>query len=201
MKFFCLFICLYFIANFIYSQKKDIVAYLTIFQKNEEKKIRSSDAQKIVFDNFINDKDKNLIESNAKEVEEGGDIHLKSYQMRIFETKNKKYIIAVFGMNCWTGCISDINELYFFDENMKDITQKILPKTKIITYFQKFVKKEVNIESAFLADILSDKSKITLYLSPNYLTMKEQELVDNVAFLEFDKKKGNFKFVEEKIKK
>ncbi|TAE73167.1 MAG: hypothetical protein EAZ85_07860 [Bacteroidetes bacterium] len=201
MKKIFLFIFLFFISHLIFSQKKDINQYFKIFQQTEEKKLNPSNNQKITFTILTTKNSTNFLEANAKDVSNEGEIHLKSYQMRVFETKNKKNIIVVFGMNCWTGCVSNINEMYFFDENMKDITKKILPQKKIIDYFKKFVKKEVQIENAFLADFYDDNGTIKLYLSAHYLTIKEQEIIDNTAFLVFDAKKGTFNFVEQISKK
>ncbi|TAG04797.1 MAG: hypothetical protein EAZ44_04475 [Cytophagia bacterium] len=180
--------------HFIFSQQKNVLDYFKIFQQSEEKKLINESIKKINFEIAHQDFENQFIEVYAKDADgEAGDPYLKSYQIAIFEAKNKKKIIVIFGLNCWTGCISNIDELYFFDENMRNITKKILPKQKIIQYFENHVEKGVDIKSAFLADINKDKAKITLYLSAYYLALQNEPPSSAVNFLVFDANKGRFK--------
>lgn len=180
--------------HFIFSQQKNVLDYFKIFQQSEEKKLINESIKKINFEIAHQDFEKQFIEIYAKDADNDENApYLKSYQMAIFEAKNKKKTIVVFGVNCWTGCISNIDELYFFDENMKNITKKTLPTKKIIEYFENHVEKGVDIKKAFLAEISEDKTKITLYLSAYYLALQNEPTNSAVNFLVFDANKGRFK--------
>lgn len=183
--------------TFAFSQQKNVLDYFKVFQKMEEKKIINEGIKKVKFQVVAEDTTDKVIEVYMRDADQDDAApYIKSYRMTIFEAKNKKKIIVVFGMNCWTGCISNINELYFFDENMQNITEKKLPRQKIINYFKKQVEPNVKIEDAFLALISGNKSKITLYLSPYQLAMSNEPPSNASAFLVFIPKKCRFVFSE-----
>jgi hypothetical protein len=192
MKNLCFLISI-FISSQVYAQDKALFEFFQKFQMQEKQRLTGGTDFEVQFK--INIQKENYIEAIAQNADStSDDFYPRIYTFALWKTQKGKQVAGVFGYDVWTGSVSNLHEFRFFDDNMNDMTEKVIPIAQIKKYFNQHLRNGVTVEQYFWAEFPTSGSTIQLSIPEYYYAQHPDDNAPRpTAQLIFEAKKGVFR--------